>query len=316
MTAFKLGVYQGQPVQGNIEGTLQLMEQVIAEAGEKSVQILVFPELFITGYLPELWEHVPSQAEEEEWMNRLTQSARQHDVWIVFGHPSYRVSPLSPLDERSNARVHEGSNERTDNRIDNYGDSHSDEHIKHPSGPYIPAPFTNGITLLSPDGVVGTYAKVHLFGDEPKTFVYGSEFPVWDTPFGRVALQSCYDIEFPESARMAAVQGAQLLINPANNMSPFGEHHRRYSMVRAMENSLFVITVNRLGPEKDIDFCGKTCVAHPEGRWLLETDREEGLQTTEIDLSDIASLDPSVHYLNQRRPALYRALIESKDARQ
>lgn len=281
MTSFKIGVYQGKPVPGDTLQTLQLMENVIAEAEEKKVRLLAFPELFITGYLPELWERVPTQAEEEEWMNRLTLSARKHDMWIVFGHPSYRVKPLNPVDNRTS--------------------------------PHVPEPFTNAVTLLSPDGVVGTYAKVHLFGDEPKTFVYGSEFPVWDTPFGRVALQSCYDIEFPESARIAAVQGAELLINPANNMSPFGEHHRRYSMVRAMENSLFVATVNRVGPEKDIDFCGATCVAHPEGKWLLETDREEGLQTTQIDLSDIASLDPSVHYLSQRRPALYTALANSKD---
>lgn len=276
MTKFQLGIYQGAPIPGKIEQTLQQMELIIRAAGERNVQLVVFPELYVTGYLPSMWERFPTVAEEHLWHQRIAQVSKETGCWVVFGHPSYRVQPAHPLDERLQS---------------------------NPEGT-----LTNAISLVSPDGVVGTYAKVHLYGREPDVFVYGSEFPVWQTPFGRIALQSCYDIEFPESARLAAVHGAQILINPANNMDPFADYHRRFTMTRAMENSMFAINVNRVGSEEDLNFCGASCVAHPKGQWLLETGGEENLFTLEINLDDLSSLDPSLEYLKKRRPEVYQDL--------
>lgn len=288
MKDFILGIVQEQPIQGNIEATLQMMESAILQSGKhgRKVDLLVFPELFITGYLPELWERVPTAGEEEKWLERLTDAAREQDLWLVFGHPSYRVRPQTVA-------------ENDPDDLNDLNDQDDQDDV-----------LTNAASLVSPSGVVGTYAKMHLFGDEAKTFVSGTEIPVWDTPWGRVAVQICYDIEFPETARIAALQGADMLMNISNNMSPFGEYHRLYTQVRAMENTLFVANVNRVGPEKSIDFCGGSCVAHPNGTWLLEATPDAGLYVVNVALAQRSQVDPAVQYLKQRRPQAYGLLTQ------
>ena len=278
-----LGIVQAQPIQGDSEATLQMMELTIVQYGKegRNVDVLVFPELFITGYLPELWERIPNAQDEEVWLHRLTKAAREAGLWLVFGHPSYRVRP-----QATPAPAPENSSE---------------------GGLGV---LTNAASLVSPGGVIGTYAKMHLFGEEAHTFLAGSEIPVWDTPWGRVAVQICYDIEFPETARIAALQGADVLINISNNMSPFGEYHRLYTQVRAMENTFFVANVNRVGPEKSIDFCGGSCVAHPDGTWLLEATPEAGVYVVELDLAQRSQAEPAVQYLKQRRPQAYGLLAQ------
>lgn len=278
MAKFTLALYQGHPVTGDIEATLRKMETVAESARHRNVDLLVFPELFVTGYLPELWERIPDANEEDKWLTRLTTVAQKMGLWMVFGHPSFLVRPEPPLD-------------RSKGRFSGRG-------------------MTNAASLIAPGRVVGTYAKVHLYGDESKTFIYGSEFPVWDTIFGRVALQICYDVEFPEAARVAAIQGADLLINIANNMVPYGEHHVLFTMARALENGIFVATVNRTAEENGILFCGQSCVAHPQGTWLLKQGEEEGLFCVELDLKERDVLDASVQYLAHRRPEVYSKIIQ------
>jgi predicted amidohydrolase len=274
MTKLKLGLYQGHPVQGNIELTLRKMESIAKQAHLEKVDLLIFPELFVTGYLPELWERIPNAEEELEWTTRLGLVAKTMDLWIVFGHPSYRTHQNTSQDNSETRKL------------------------------------SNAATLLSPKGIVGTYAKVHLYGDEEETFFCGSDFPVWETKFGRIAVQICYDLEFPESARMVALQGADLLLNIANNMAPYGAHHVQFTMARALENGMFVATVNRIAQEKTILFCGNSCVAHPQGNWLLAKEQEEGLFCVYIDLKEKEALDASVLYMDHRHPEAYGLLTQ------
>lgn len=283
MTKLRLGLVQTAPVQGDIEATLRLMEDYILKAGKngEKVDLLIFPELFITGYLPELWEKQPTPSEEAAWHERLLHLAREEDLWMVYGHPSYHVNSAN----------------------DGAPDRKKDEHQKKA--------LYNAATLLSPNGIVGTYGKVHLYGKEPETFKAGECFPVWKTPWGKLALQICYDIEFPEGARIGALAGANLLICPTANMMPFGEYHRTYTMARALENGIFVAYNNRIGPERDIDFCGGSCVATPDCRWLIEGSSAPGLYACHVNLDERKTIDPSLDYFVFRRPELYRLISES-----
>jgi len=275
----RLGIVQAAPVAGDVEATFRQMEKAIAQAGRhgRQVQLLVFPELFVTGYLPQLWAKRPTPDEVGAWQRKMTELAAENDVWIVYGHPAYVVDnpPAHPVASGGAAQ-----------------------------------PIYNAASLVAPSGVVGTYAKVHLFGREPETFTHGAGFPVWETPFGRVAVQICYDVEFPESARVAALAGAQWLLIPANNMTPYGPFHATYTMARALENNMFVATVNRTVPEEDIDFCGGSCVAHPEHRWLIEPSPHEGIFTCDVEVDDLATLSESLNYGKYRQPDLYSLLVQ------
>lgn len=280
----RLAMVQAAPVPGDVEATLQLMEAYVHQAGKQGAgaDLVVFPELFMTGYYPELWACRPGPDDERMWTERLLKLAQREDMGIVYGHPSYRAQTAQPSPEQTPAITAAG----------------------------IGLPLYNAASLVTPDGLLGTYAKVHLFGREAETFTPGDVFPVWDTPYGRLAIQICYDLEFPEGARIAALAGAELLLYPANNMAPFCTFHAVYAMARAMENGVFVATVNRTGPELDLEFCGGSCAAHPDGRWLVEASPVAGLYVCDVDLTDRQALDPSLHYFAHRRPTLYRSLVE------
>lgn len=281
-----LGLVQSNPIQGNIEANLQLMEDYIRQAGMngKKVDMLVFPELFLTGYAPDLWEKRPTIEDEKSWHERLRQLCNEEELWLVYGHPSYKA-------QNRNFEIDKDKN-------------------NHHSGNYSDYPLYNAATMLSPEGIVGTYGKVHLFGDEVETFVSGNGFPIWQTPWGRVAIQICYDLEFPEAARVAALAGAELIIYPTANMSPFGEIHHTYVMSRALENGCFIAYNNRVGSESDLNFCGGSCVMTPNHRWLMNAETLQGLYMSTIDLTERLDLDTSLNYFEHRRPELYRLISD------
>ncbi len=274
-TSFTLGIVQDVPCRGNVKHTLEMMEKYIIEAATRDVSLLVFPELFITGYLPRYWERHPTPEDEQEWHRRMHVVCKQVGVSVIYGHPAYCVDNAT-LDLVQNPEWH--------------------------------VPFYNAATFIGPEGIVGTYAKTHLFGNEFEVFSAGDGFPVWDTVFGKLAVQICYDLEFPECARLVALAEADLLIYLANNMIPFGVFHHCYTMARAMENNLFVASINRVGAEGDLNFCGQSCVAHPNGQYLLSVDDEKGLYMCMINHADRLFLHKDLHYFAHRRPELYGGL--------
>jgi predicted amidohydrolase len=70
----------------------------------------------------------------------------------------------------------------------------------------------NSAVIVGPHGLVGRYRKMHLWANEALFFSPGDlGFPVFDTPLGRIGCHICYDCWFPESFRLAALQGAEIL---------------------------------------------------------------------------------------------------------
>lgn len=79
----------------------------------------------------------------------------------------------------------------------------------------------NTYLLANREGNIACRArKVHLWKSEKKRFVSGHEFPVIDTEFGKIAVLICYDMEFPETVRMAGLRGAETILCPAAWRTP------------------------------------------------------------------------------------------------
>src|SRR5690242_13581625 len=75
----------------------------------------------------------------------------------------------------------------------------------------------NSAAVVGVDGVLAVYRKAHLWDAEKLVFTPGDgPPPVADLPFGRVGLMICYDLEFPEWVRLAALAGADLIAAPVN----------------------------------------------------------------------------------------------------
>ena len=159
--------------------------------------------------------------------------------------------------------------------------------------------------MVSPGGHHATYAKVHLYGLEAQTFVAGDVFPIWQTPWASIGPQVCFDVEFPEGPRILGLKGADLLLFPANNLHPYGGWHRIYAAARGLENRAFAATVNRTGVERGDEFCGGSCVMHPNGTWLVKASATPGLKVCDIRITDRHEVDASVNYFRFRRPELY-----------
>lgn len=155
--------------------------------------------------------------------------------------------------------------------------------------------FYNSAVIVGPSGYVGRYRKVHLWGDEALYFTPGDlGFPVFDTPFGRIGCQICYDCWFPESFRLAALQGAELMCVPTNWVPIPGQDPKREAMANilvmaaAHSNSLFIVAADRVGVERGQPFIGQSLIVAQTG-WPVagpaSPDKEEVL-AAEINLAD------------------------------
>lgn len=178
----------------------------------------------------------------------------------------------------------------------------------------------NTAVLLGPEGPIGRYRKAHVPPLGADRFVgRGSDLrAVWDTPIGRIGVAICYDIRFPESARVLALAGAEIVAQPSNVAVGTPEVVAdSFVPVRACENSVFLAFANRCDEESGVRFCGKSSIAAPDGTLLAVAAGEPALLLAEADLSlarskrrDIVADGRrfAVELFGDRRPDLYGEL--------
>ncbi len=145
----------------------------------------------------------------------------------------------------------------------------------------------NSAALIGPDGLVGTYRKTHLFAEEKGVFDPGDTgFDVFDIGPARIGIMICFDWWFPESARVLALMGADIICHPANLVLPQCQEAMR---TRALENGVFTITANRIGREArggkyPLIFTGKSQIVDTQGKVITKLGKEEiGVALTDID---------------------------------
>jgi predicted amidohydrolase len=177
----------------------------------------------------------------------------------------------------------------------------------------------NAAVLVGPDGLVGRYRKTHLpFLGVDRFTVAGEEADVFETPLGRIAIEICYDLRFPELTRALALRGADVIAHPTNwplAAKPMADFVTR---ARAAENRVYVLTANRCGTERWAGFCGWSQICDPTGRRLAELgETEEGIAVADVDveLARTKDLLPNpgeyeMYLFGHRRPDLYGALVE------
>jgi len=166
----------------------------------------------------------------------------------------------------------------------------------------------NAANLIGPDGtLLATHRKAHLYGaDEKRCFAAGAAPPPLVTLAGlKVAVMICYDAEFPEYVRRAALDGAALLVVPTALMDPHERVARLMIPARAMENGIFLAYANRTGSEGKLSYCGQSCLVAPDGADLARAGRDEALLVGEVDPAAYAGLVDALGYLGARRPDLY-----------
>ncbi len=139
---------------------------------------------------------------------------------------------------------------------------------------YISAP------VIGPEGLLGVYRKVHLMispATEDKCFKPGNSLPVFETRFGKIGVQICYDFwGFPECSRILALKGAEIIINPTASTSGAGKEEFMVHLTRSrgVENMCYAASANLTGKDRKNSFYGHSTVA---GRgWKVTTIYAEG----------------------------------------
>jgi len=177
--------------------------------------------------------------------------------------------------------------------------------------------YYNSLVLLGPEGIVGTYRKIHSYIAEPRWARDGDlGLPVWETPIGRLAGLICMDAEFFEASRLAALRGADVLLFPTNWLDE--KCPSKWWIARAFENRVYLLAANRYGLERGVQFSGGSCIINPDGSIQQYIDNGEGIVYGEVDLSlsrdkswGCPGEKPAGDCLAGRRPAEYVTLVNN-----
>jgi len=149
--------------------------------------------------------------------------------------------------------------------------------------------------LMSPQGrLLASYRKIHLADDfEKGIFAPGRKVSVVGTKLGGLGLMICYDQVFPELARKLARSGAQIILHSSawshvpRKMDWGAREYRIFSNARAMENTVFLVSSNRVGVEGKFRFVGQTRVIAPWGEILAEKSHGEGCALAKVNLETL-----------------------------
>lgn len=287
----KVSLLQMDVAFGDPEENRRRAEAMIDEAlkQRKKPDVLVLPEMWTTGYdLARIRDIADRNGRPTvEW---LQEAARRNRVNIVGGSiADERKHPdKSPADMHMPAGVHAG--DETDTRQD----------MK--PGVY------NSCYIINREGeITAHYDKVHRFRlmEEDVYLDSGREAVVFELDGITCGVVICYDLRFPEFVRKLALMGAKVLFVPAQWPKPREMHWKLLNIVRAIENQLFVVAVNRSGEDKSGKYPGMSLVVDPWGEVLLEGDAEQEVLTTTLDLARIDHARKKITVFEDRRPELY-----------
>ncbi|MEW6219496.1 MAG: D-glycero-beta-D-manno-heptose 1-phosphate adenylyltransferase [Thermodesulfobacteriota bacterium] len=148
-----------------------------------------------------------------------------------------------------------------------------------------PAGLHNTLFLVGPDGVLGRIAKRHLFApmDEDRHLVAGPAAGPLATPHGLVAGLVCYELRFPELARLPIQAGARILVVVAQWPRVRLSHWQTLVRARAIENQAFVLAGNRCGSTGMDTFAGHSQIIAPDGTVLAEAGEGEEARGVLVD---------------------------------
>ena len=167
----------------------------------------------------------------------------------------------------------------------------------------------NSSLLITPSGLIGKYRKMHLFMNEKAFFKPGNlGLPLFDVGFGMLGMQICFDYIFPETWRILAMNGADIVCHPSNLVTPYPH---KVLPAQALMNRIFIVTANRIGTEGDITFSGRSVITDPEGDFILEAPRDtESVLITPLNLDKARNkmITAKNHVFEDRFPEHYKDL--------
>lgn len=219
---------------GNKSANLEKIKAKVREARQLGVNMVCFPELALSG----------CECGEETRRESKPCSMHTEAAEIIPGPATEEVAKLA---KELDVYVIFGMPER---------DS------KDPKVHY------NSAVIVGPEGLVGSYRKLHLAGPpvwvENFCFQTGSELPVFETKYGLIGVLVCADFWcFPELSRILTLKGARLIFNLTAALALPGnvDVMTHVTAARAMENITYTVSANHVGAEGPLPYYGHSTIA-------------------------------------------------------
>ncbi len=187
----------------------------------------------------------------------------------------------------------------------------------------------NSAYLFRRDGSIASQKKIHVTPSEARWWGIrgGDRVDVFDTDCGTIGILICYDVEFPELARVVADKGARLLFVPYNTNDRYGHQRVRLcAQARCIENHQFVVTAGCVGnlpfvENADVHYAQSAVLTPsdlPFARDGLAIEAEPNLETVLAHDLDLEALrrhkrQGTVQNWNDRRRDLYRVQWKGSD---
>jgi predicted amidohydrolase len=180
----------------------------------------------------------------------------------------------------------------------------------------------NSAAVVDASGTLAVYRKAHLWDAEKMVFTPGSAPPpLVRLPFGSVAVMVCYDLEFPEWVRLAALAGADLIAAPVNwpaTEAPAGERPAEMVKVQAnaATNGVFIAVADRCRDERGVSWVGGSVIVGPLGYPLAGPvlADQPAVLTARCELAAAADkrITARNDLLADRRPGLYGPVTDDR----
>src|SRR5699024_4469754 len=152
-----------------------------------------------------------------------------------------------------------------------------------------PGLYYNTVALINNNGTIdGIYRKTHIpwssTGWEKFYMKPGYDYPVFNTPYGKIGFMVCYDRDFPEVARTLALKGAKIIFVPNGSAKYLTETWKNIMQVRAYENQVYMVgsCVTTTSEDAPRDFSGNSLIVNPFGEIQEKLGTEEGILVESI----------------------------------
>lgn len=264
----------------DVQANLRKAIEIIAKAVARGAEIVVFPELYFTGYtcgevegkMFELAEPIPGPSTEV-----LIDQAKKHNIYVAVG--------LVEADQQYAGFIHNSAV-----FLGPEGILHVYRKVHLPE--------------IAP-------AKELLYGFSP-----GDQFSVFKIKQNwNIGMSICYDtFAFPEAARIMAIKGMDLLVTLSAAPEFAKEQWYLINPARALENNVFHVYSNFVGTQwGDATFFGGAMIISPRGEFLAKGKvDEEDLIVARLEAKDLFECRRALNKIGDRRPSVYQDIISTK----
>jgi predicted amidohydrolase len=168
--------------------------------------------------------------------------------------------------------------------------------------------FNTSLTFDPHGKQINAYSKLHLIGlmGEDKYLSAGTDYQTFSLGDVLASVIICYDLRFPELIRTYAVEGASILIVPAEWPIQREAHWLALLRARAIENQMFVVGANIVGQNENDRFNGNSIIFDPWGEVVTQAGSEEEILFADLALEKVAEIRQAIPVFQDRVPHKYR----------